>query len=318
MERSSGELKAYCLSIGFQSVGVTSAIPSKTVDAYGAWLGAGFHGEMDYLEEHVNLKKDPDALLPGAKTVIAVALNYNQPNPAASGQPRIARYALGRDYHKVVRSKLRRLQRWMSAEYPEAEFRICVDSAPLAEREYANLAGLGWYGKNTCLIDSKRGSWFVLGFLLTTLAFEADPPAQGGCGTCTKCIDACPTGAIVRLDGRWVIDSRRCISYLTIEKHGEFSSAESKMIGEWTFGCDICQEVCPFNEPRTSQPQRATHTAEPDFLQSKHWPSLVDLAQISEPNWDSLTKGSPVRRAGPAGLRRNARANVENSKLGRL
>jgi epoxyqueuosine reductase len=181
------------------------------------------------------------------------------------------------------------------------------------EREYAHRAGLGWFGKNTMLIDSRSGSWFVIGLLLTTLDIEPDLPAQGGCGTCRACIDACPTGAIVWLEqgGRWAVDARRCISYLTIEAPAE---ADAR-IGDWTFGCDVCQEVCPFNARRGSQPLRARPTSEPDFLRHSPVPGmpLEQIERLTPEEWDAATQGSPIRRAGYDGLRRVARINRGNS-----
>jgi epoxyqueuosine reductase len=182
------------------------------------------------------------------------------------------------------------------------------------ERDFANMAGLGWFGKNTMLINSRKGSWFFLGLLLTTIDFEPDEPALGGCGTCSRCIDACPTGAIVNEEGRWQIDARRCISYLTIEHAGAMDPDVESAIGDWTFGCDICQEICPFNEPRSSQPERARVTAEPDFLEGRSLPSLKALADIPWADWDELTRGSPMRRTGLEGLRRNAAINLRNAK----
>lgn len=296
------------LALGFQSVGVCAAVPPAHLDAYERWLDHGYGASMAYLREHLPLKRDPQTLLPGAQSIVAVALNYSQPNPRRDGYPRIARYALGRDYHRVVRAKLKRLAQWIEAEYPDSRSRVCVDSAPILEREYANRAGLGFFGKNTLLIDAKRGSWFVLGLLLTTVRFEADRPSLGGCGSCTRCIDACPTGAIVNEEGVWQVDSRRCISYLTIEHRGAFTPDEN--IGEWTFGCDVCQEVCPFNEERATQPLRGAQTEERDFLRSREWPSLPELTNLDPEQWDELTQGSPVRRAGREGLARNARLNL--------
>jgi epoxyqueuosine reductase len=251
-------------------------------------------------------------VLATAKSMVAVAMNYNQPNPALQGFPRIARYALGRDYHKVIRSKLRRLAAWLDATHPGGQHRACVDSAPILERDFANLAGLGWFGKNTMLINSQRGSWFFIGLLLTSVEFEPDAPAIGGCGTCRACIDACPTGAIVHVGGRWQVDARKCISYLTIEHKGEINPSLAPGMGEWTFGCDVCQEVCPFNQPRDSQPLRASQTTVPDFLQKRSLPSLERVAELDESEWDALSQGSPIRRAGIQGMRRNARINLAN------
>jgi epoxyqueuosine reductase len=305
---SSEGLKEYAVSLGFETVGICAPVEPPHYDAYRRWLDKGYQGTMSYLSRHLALKKSPESLLTGVQSIVAVTLNYNQPNPAIQGQPRIARYALGRDYHKVMRGKLSKLARWINNDHPGAACRPCVDSAPIMERDYAQLAGLGWFGKNTMLIDSRRGSWFFIGLLLTTVEFEFDKPAVGGCGSCRACIDACPTGAIVNRGDRWEVDARKCISYLTIEHPGEID----QNIGDWTFGCDICQEVCPFNEPRPSQPLRGQWTREPDFLNRKEWPSLERLRVISEVEWDVLTRGSPVRRVGLDGLRRNALLNDQS------
>lgn len=310
---SSLVLKVEARRLGFTLCGVAPPVPAPHLDAYRQWLDAGRHGEMGYLVEHLPLKAHPNRLLPDVRSVIVVALNYSQPNPQTPGQPRIASYALGRDYHKVIRGKLRRLAAWISQVAPDAQHRVCVDSAPIFERDYARLAGLGWFGKNTMLINSRRGSWFLLGVLLTTAEFEYDPPAEGGCGTCRACIDACPTGAIIFDQGQWQVDARRCISYLTIEHRGEIAPELSERMQDWTFGCDVCQLVCPFNQPRPSQPERARITEEPDFLARREWPSLIQLAQIEEAPWDTLTQGSPVRRTGRAGLQRNAQISLENA-----
>jgi epoxyqueuosine reductase len=163
------------------------------------------------------------------------------------------------------------------------------------------------------LIDSRRGSWFFIGLLLTTVPFKVDTPSEGGCGSCTKCIDACPTGAIVLEEDRWQLDARSCISYLTIEKRGPIEEEFKPLIGDWTFGCDVCQEVCPFNQERERQPLRSTPASEPDFSSRKNtWPSLEEVAQINEGKWDELTRGSAIRRTGREGLMRNARVNLEN------
>ncbi len=303
-------IKAQAAALEFDPVGICEAGAAWSIDFYQEWLDRGYAGTMGYLARSVELRRDVETLLPGAKSVIALGLNYNQPDPWQPGQPRIARYALGRDYHKVLRGRLRELSRQIEREHG-GEFRVCVDSAPALEREWAHRSGLGWYGKNTCLINTKRGSWFFIGLLLTTLRIEPDNPAAGGCGTCTQCIQACPTGAIVEHDGRWQVDARRCISYLTIEHKGEIDPELQRGMGEWTFGCDICQAVCPFNQPRPHQPERAQFTTVEDF-RARQWPSLAELAEISEEDWDQMTQGSPVRRAGLEGIRRNARINLAN------
>jgi epoxyqueuosine reductase len=311
MEATAG-LKEQADALGFDLVGVCPVSPPPHFEAYKSWLEKGYHGTMEYLANHQTLKSDPRQLLPSAQSLIVVGLNYNQPNPIQEGKPHIARYALGRDYHKVLRGKLKKLQTWLETTYPNSEHRICVDSAPIMERDFANLAGLGWFGKNTMLINSQRGSWFFIGILMTSVEFHPDHPAIGGCGTCKACIEACPTGAIVFEEERWQVDARRCISYLTIEHRGEIASGLADRMGNWTFGCDVCQEVCPFNQPRESQPLRATCTSESDFLARRDWPDLVQLPQLESGAWDALTQGSAIRRTGPEGIRRNARVNLEN------
>jgi epoxyqueuosine reductase len=301
---SSG-LKAKARELGFDLVGVCPAVSPPHYEAYLEWVDKGFGASMDYLRGHLPLKRHPSELLPNVRSVVAVALNYNQPNPVRPGEPRVARYALGRDYHKVIRSKLRRLSDWIRETFPNAECRPCVDSAPIMERDFGQLAGLGWFGKNTMLINSQRGSWFFLGMVLTTVEFETDEPAVGGCGSCRRCIEACPTGAIVFEQERWQVDARRCISYLSIEHEGPVES-----LAGWTFGCDICQEVCPFNEPRPSQPLRASQTEETDFLRRTALPPLAELADLPWDDWDRLTRGSALRRTGYDGLRRNALVNL--------
>ncbi len=301
MERVTSEaIKVKALELGFTTVGIAPAIPiPEALRTYSEWLSNGFQADMTYLETHEALKQDPSNLLEGCKSVIAVTLNYHQEPPQT--EAKIARYALGRDYHKVLKSKLNKLTKQIELDHPGSQNRTCVDSAPVLDRAYASLAGLGWFGKNTMLIDSKRGSWFFIGVLLTTVPYEADAPSVGGCGTCRKCIDACPTGAIKLLNDRYRVDSRQCISYQTIENKGEITVNT----GGWAFGCDICQEVCPFNQPRDFQPLRAQATTEPDFL----LPMAANMKpNMTEEEWDAATKGSPIRRAGYQGWLRNTSA----------
>jgi epoxyqueuosine reductase len=306
-------IKVKALELGFTTVGVCDAVPPPHFEAYEDWIRGGNHAGMAYLKDQMDLKKSPQSLLPEARSIVVVTLNYNQPLDHARGHPKFARYALGRDYHRVLRGKLKKLASFIDEIYPEAKNRICVDSAPILERDYAQMAGLGWFGKNTLLIDSKRGSYFFIGMLLTSIPLVADGPAAGGCGTCHKCVEACPTGAIIFANDHWQVNARNCISYLTIEHRGSIDESLAEKIGEWTFGCDICQEVCPFNEPRPSQPMRARVTGEPGLLSERPWPNLKDMVKMSAEDWDKMTTGSAIRRAGYRGLMRNAEINLRAS-----
>ncbi len=305
-------VKGEATRLGFDLVGICDVSSPNHLREYEEWLGKGFHGSMDYLVNHRELKRSPTQLLESTRSIIAVGLNYCQPNVEQPNQPHIASYALGRDYHRVLRGKLKHLADWIQREYPGSQSRACVDSAPILERDYANQAGLGWFGKNTCLINSQRGSWFFIGLLLTSQPFEADKPAIGGCGTCHQCVDSCPTGAIVFEEDRWQINASKCISYLTIEHKGPIEQDLASRMGGWTVGCDICQQVCPFNQPRDSQPLRATQTSEMDLLNQRRWPTLLKLSQISDADFDVLTRGSAVRRLGPENMKRNAKINLAN------
>lgn len=298
-------LKALAPQLGIDLIGFCRPDPPESLPQLDHWLKEGLHGTMDYMARHRDLRADPARLLPGVRSVVAIGVHYYQERPDQPGEPKVARYALGRDYHKVLRTKLNRL----AEALPEAQSRPCVDTAPILEREYAHRAGLGWFGKNTCLIHTRQGSWFFIGILLTTAEIEPDRPMVGGCGSCTACIDACPTGAIVPLGSHWAVDGRRCISSLTIEHRGTISSEIAAKFEGWTYGCDICQEVCPFNHPRPHQPERAPHTREHDFA-PRRFPSLVEMAEWSESDWDQTTRGSATRRASLAQWRRNARINL--------
>lgn len=319
-DSAEARIKQRAREIGFDLCGIAPAAPPPHYDAFRKWVERGMHGGMGYLSRQAALRRSAEALLSEARSVIAVAKNYNQPPPIGA-EARVARYALGRDYHKVMRRDLGRLAFFLRELVPGATTRICVDSAPILERDYAQMAGIGWFGKNTCLINSRRGSWFFLGLLLTDIALQPDSPAEGGCGTCRACIDACPTGALVLREDAPVawLDSRRCISYLTIEHRGAFTSEQARMLHGWLFGCDVCQEVCPFNHPRANQPDRAGLTTETDFQPRPHVaaPDLRVLADLSPERFLALYAGTALMRAGVAGLRRNARALLEHKQVGR-
>jgi epoxyqueuosine reductase len=287
--------------LGFELVGIAPAQPPPHAESFLHWLAQGYAGAMEYLERTAHLRVNPAELLPDARSAVVVGLNY-APAELPETDYRIARYALGDDYHQVIRAKLETLLSAIQAVAPEAQGRICVDSAPVLERDLAWLAGLGWYGKNTCLINTHRGSYFFLGVLLLTLELEYDTPAEGGCGTCRLCLDACPTGALTE---PYTLDARKCISYLTIELRDSIPESYRAPMGEWLFGCDICQEVCPFNRPRAHQPLRAQPTQEPR-LKPRPLPRLHDILTMDESQFADRFRSSAIKRAKWRGLIRNA------------
>ncbi len=266
---------------------------------------------MRYLTDHrAALREDPRRLLPSARTIICLGKVYHWPAPHTlelSGDTRawISRYAWGDDYHDVMRQEMTHLVETLRSE-GEFEWRICVDTAPLLERSYARLAGLGWIGRNTCLINQKLGSWVFLGEILTSLDLDPDAPPPDRCGTCRRCIDACPTDAIVPLGTGFTIDSRLCISYLTIELRGEIPEAQRAGNGQHIFGCDICQDVCPWN-------RKAATTADPRFAPRLAAPEFERLATLSETEFRDLFRGTPVTRARHTGFLRNVAVAMGNS-----
>jgi epoxyqueuosine reductase len=294
-------IKDYARALGFELVGIAPAQPPPHAESFLHWLAQGYAGAMEYLERTAHLRINPAELLPDARSAVVVGLNY-APAELPDTDYRIARYALGDDYHQVIRAKLETLLSAIQAVAPEAQGRICVDSAPVLERDLAWLAGLGWYGKNTCLINTHRGSYFFLGVLLLTLELEYDTPAEGGCGTCRLCLDACPTGALTE---PYTLDARKCISYLTIELRDSIPESYRAPMGEWLFGCDICQEVCPFNRPRAHQPLRAQPTQEPR-LKPRPLPRLHDILTMDESQFADRFRSSAIKRAKWRGLIRNA------------
>jgi epoxyqueuosine reductase len=294
-------IRDYARALGFELVGIAPAQPPPHAESFLHWLAQGYAGAMEYLERTAHLRVNPAELLPDARSAVVVGLNY-APAELPETDYRIARYALGDDYHQVIRAKLETLLSAIQAVAPDVWGRICVDSAPVLERDLAWLAGLGWYGKNTCLINTQRGSYFFLGVLLLTLELEYDTPAEGGCGTCRLCLDACPTGALTE---PYVLDARKCISYLTIELRDSIPESYRAPMGEWLFGCDICQEVCPFNRPRAHQPLRAQPTQEPR-LKPRPLPRLHDILTMDESQFAEQFRGSAIKRAKWRGLIRNA------------
>ncbi len=299
------KIKQHALALGFDQVGIAPVRPSLFKTAYQDWLSHGYHADMHYMAREPERRLNPAALLPNAKSIVVTATNYAQPPEEAHPESALfARYARNEDYHHVIERRLQELLRYIqqAADIPVAG-RVYVDTGPLLEREIAMLAGLGWFGKNTMLITPRAGSYFLLGELLLDLRLPPDSPTAGGCGNCTRCLDACPTQAIVR---PYQVDSRLCISYLTIENKGPIPASLQARIGNRVFGCDICQEVCPFNA-RWARP-----TSDPAFLPRPATTNRLpeELLRLSEEEFREEFRGSPVKRAKRRGLARNAAASL--------
>src|SRR5215471_10387296 len=307
------EVRGLALQCGFELAGFARAEPlAEDNRRYLDWVARGMAGAMGYLtDRRATIRTDPKLLLGTARTIICVGKLYNGPEPRSTElrDPEkgwISRYAWGEDYHAVVRRGLERLV----GSLPGGEdYKICVDTAPLLERSYAREAGLGWIGKNTCLINQESGSWFFLGEVLTSLEIEPDVPLPDRCGTCTRCIDACPTQAIAA-EG-YEMDARRCISYFTIELHGSVPEAMRAGIGQHIFGCDICQDVCPWN-------REAPQAREPSLAPQSFAPSLESLATLVEQEFREQFAHSPVQRARYSGFLRNVAIAMGNSGLAKF
>ena len=301
-------VKAKALEIGFDLAGIASADPAERGAVFRQWLAEGKAGEMSWLSKRVDERLDPAIYLPGARSVICVALNYHvalQEPASAATAGRVARYALGDDYHDVVKPRLHQLADWLASVSPGVKTRCGVDTAPIFERELAARAGIGWIGKNTCLIHPRVGSWTVLGEVVTTLALPADAAIDDHCGSCTRCIDACPTGAITE---PYSLDARRCISYLTIEHRQEIEPSLGPLVGDWLFGCDVCQDVCPHNR---QPPSAIDPSLRPRFPSGK-----LDAAEVK--NWDeeryrSVLRHSAMKRVKLPVLKRNAQLVHHNA-----
>ncbi|MFH1109160.1 MAG: tRNA epoxyqueuosine(34) reductase QueG [Planctomycetota bacterium] len=300
-------------SLSFERCGIAPAAPIGRSDYLAAWLQAGRAGSMDYLHNHFTTRADPSTILDGARSVIVVALSYHQRPPPESGISRgpggrVAMYAWGDDYHEVIRSKLGALVERMRMEVTEPfEARVCVDTTPILERELAAAAGIGWIGKNTMVLHHELGSYFFLGAIVTTLDLAPDEPLPDHCGTCTACLDACPTQAFPK---PYEMDASRCISYLTIEHRGDISKPFQKMMGDWVFGCDVCQEVCPYNRsaPTTREPRFAVRLPGPR-------PALVEILGWSMDESRAQLRGSAMTRAKLDMLQRNARIASANTTV---
>jgi epoxyqueuosine reductase len=311
---TSADVRRIAHQCGFELAGIAPALPSTDLPRYREWLGRGMAGDMAYLRDRrADVRADPRNLLAGARSIICAGKLYNGPQPYStefteSDLAWISRYAWGDDYHAVLRRGLEEMD-FRLRELAPFESKICVDTAPLLERSYARDAGLGWIGRNTCLINQHAGSWFFLGELITSLELEPGRPVEHRCGTCTRCIDACPTAAIVEDgEGGWMLDSRLCISYFTIELRGAIPEPHRARMGSNIFGCDICQDVCPWN-------RRAAMSLEQPFHPGHFAPPLARLAELTEHQFGALFRDSPIARARYSGFLRNVSVAMGNARL---
>src|SRR6056297_316616 len=296
--KTSEMIKAEAKRLGFLSCGISkAAFLEEDAPRLEKWLKKNMHGEMAYMENHFDKRLDPRLLVEGSKSIISVLLNYYPEEKQIDNTYKISKYAYGHDYHHVIKSKLRKLQEFITQEIGEVNGRAFVDSAPVLDKAWAAKSGLGWIGKHSNLLTQQVGSFYFIAELIVDLDLEYDTPVTDHCGTCTACIDACPTEAIVQ---PYVVDGSKCISYLTIELKNEIPSEFDGKLDEWMFGCDVCQDVCPWNRFSKSH-------SEPLF--NPH----LDLLSFTKKDWEEITedvfkkifKKSAVKRTKLSGLKRN-------------
>jgi len=293
-------IKQEATRLGFSYAGISKAeFLNKESQQLEGWLNKGMHGKMSYMQNHFDKRTDPTLLVPGAKSVISLMYNYyTEKKQRQSDAPKISMYALGKDYHKVVKKKLKVLLKYIQNSIGEVDGRAFVDSAPVLEKAWAAKSGIGWIGKNTNIIHPKSGSYFFLAELILDLELEHDGPIKDYCGSCTACIDACPTDAIVK---PYVVDGSKCISYFTIELKDEVIPNEMKgKFENWAFGCDICQEVCPWNSFSTRHDEQNFEPPEEMLNMTKR-----EWQEITEEVFENLFRHSPLKRTKFKGLKRN-------------
>ncbi len=300
------EIKRRATAIGFSAVGIARLDRNAHAAELDAWLAAGRAGTMTYIHRQAEKRKDPRTIFPGAKTAVVTLTNYFHgawgPGPRARGPARVAQYAWSSDYHDVLGERLEQLAEAVRLLAPGSKTRCYVDAGPVPERELAQVAGLGWIGKNMMLIHPEIGSFTFIGVILTDAELEPDLPFEADrCGTCRRCLDACPTQAFV---GPRDLDARACISYLTIERRGDFTAAEQLQVGEWLFGCDICQDVCPWNVSFAQVTADEGLAPRPDVMA----PDSEAVATMSDEDFARHYGDTPFSRPGAAGMRRNAAA----------
>ena len=290
-------IKKSAKNLGFLSCGISKAeFLEEEAPRFEKWLNEQKHGQMAYMENHYDKRLDPRLLVPGAKSVVSLLLNYYTDEHQVEGAPKISKYAYGTDYHFVIKEKLKQLFQILQEEIGEINGRVFVDSAPVMDKAWAGRSGLGWMGKNTNLINKKVGSFFFIAEMILDLKLDYDTPVTDHCGTCTACIDACPTEALTPYN----IDASRCISYLTIELKDQIPSEFQNKMDDWSFGCDICQDVCPWN--RFSKPH-----SEPLFEPRTELLEFTkkDWEELTEATFDIIFKNSAVKRTRYRGLKRN-------------
>ena len=292
-------IKQKAFELGFSHVGISkSMFLEKEAKQLEVWLSNNFHGKMQYMENYFDKRTDPGKLVDGAKSVISLLFNYHNPlKQQDEDAPKISQYAYGKDYHFVLNKKLLELQNFITTNFGEINCRGFVDSAPVMERAWAERSGLGWVGKNTLMISKKRGSYFFLAEIICDLELEYDLPVMDHCGTCTACIDACPTDAIIK---PYVLDSNKCISYLTIELKDSIPKQFENKMQDWIFGCDICQDVCPWNK-FSKENEHALFQPSDKFLNMKK----NDWNELTEETFKKVFKNSPIKRANFKGLKKN-------------
>ncbi|MCC7008571.1 MAG: tRNA epoxyqueuosine(34) reductase QueG [Acidobacteria bacterium] len=300
---TSGDLKAAAAQCGFDLCGIASADRHPRLARLADWIADGHAGEMTYLAKSLDERLDPARVLVSARTVVSLAIVYNTASPYSASvtdpeRVSISRYAWGADYHAVFRERLRELLRWMAAAHgPGLEAFSSVDAGPVQERVFAEQAGLGWIGKNTCLINATLGSWLFLGAIITNARMDLDTPPVDLCASCTRCLDACPTGALVE---PYRLDATRCLSYLTIELRSSVPAAYRSALHPHVFGCDICQDVCPWNR-RAAVSDDEAWQARPGLA----YPRLLDLCRWTDEAWSARLRGSAMQRAGLTRIRRS-------------
>lgn len=302
----SEEIKKEALRLGFDACGISPADNSGEEERYMKWIADNWHADMIYMARNVEKRIDPRLLVSGAKSIISVALNYYPNKKQASHAPQFAYYAYGKDYHDVVRAKLKELFEFISSRKPELSGRFFSDSAPVLERFWAAQAGIGFVGKNSLLIIPGKGSFFFLGELIIDIELDYDSSIAENCGSCTRCLDACPTNAI---EEPYKVNANKCISYQTIENRGEISSYVAPRLKNYVFGCDICQKVCPWN--RVSTPHKTSEFIPNDSFMNL---DIKKLLEMDEEEYREVFKGSAVKRAKFAGLKRNVIAVSKTRK----